>query len=443
MDDPVRLLELAAVQLWQCAILAAGLWIILTSTRSWRAASRCRLAVSALAASLLLPLGALLPWPSVTLEPLLTAPLAHSTVDWGEVVAKSSLGLSDDSAGFSETITMSLLVLWGLGALAFLVRMVGNIREMSRIADAAIIAPELAVEGLTVARNPTVSSPMVVRIFRPMIILPVDYGADGSADQLRTILAHEMAHVQRYDPIVGLLQRVAAAVFWWNPALHWINNRIDEEREKACDEIAASVAGDPVLFAQALLGHARHLSDTRHPELALAIARRPSLLSRRIEHVLTYQSRKPAPAQTAAIVICTAAALFGLIAATPRLTSDVSPAAPKMESRKDRLHGIRISGQGESRQIVEMAASDRMDTETAAPNHWRRKTGLPAGAAHPGTTNAITMSTMSRPASEVSLSSQPVRPDSADPYRRFDTLTRQYRKFDAIAQQFARFDRPA
>ena len=38
--------------------------------------------------------------------------------------------------------------------------------------------------------------------------------------------------------------RIALALLWWSPALHWISRRIDEEREVACDEAAVDRTGD-------------------------------------------------------------------------------------------------------------------------------------------------------------------------------------------------------
>lgn len=445
MSDPMRLLELAAIQLWQSAILAIALGAALGSSRSWRAAARCRLAVLTLTASILLPLGALLPWPRITLKPLPAPSFANYTVHWSGQAVESALASPGMWAKLSESLAMPLLALWGLGAGALLVRIAGHVRQMRRIADGATIVPELALDGAKIAQSPRISSPMVVGIFRPLVVLPSGYGSGGSADQLRTILAHEAAHVRRHDAIVGLLQRVAQALLWWNPALYWINDRIDEEREKACDEAAVAAAGDPLLFAQALVGCARRLSAIRHPGLALAIARRPSLLSRRIEHVLTYQSRKAPPAQAAVLLTCAAIFLFCLAAATPRLASDAPRPALAVEARQDRRPAVRTSGKARQPQIARIAiSSDHRDNGSATSDRVERNTDRPVGSAHPTLVDDRLGSTGAPVAMEVRPISEPLPADpSILDNHRFDALTRQYRKFDSFTRLFARFTGPA
>jgi hypothetical protein len=51
------------------------------------------------------------------------------------------------------------------------------------------------------------------------------------------ILIHELAHVRRHDMWVNLLQRLAEAVLFFNPAAWYLSRRISTLREFCCDEL--------------------------------------------------------------------------------------------------------------------------------------------------------------------------------------------------------------
>jgi len=77
------------------------------------------------------------------------------------------------------------------------------------------------------------STPMLVGIFRPMIVLP---NREYSSQQLQSILLHELTHMRRRDVAVKWLSLLACAAHWFNP-LVWVSKReIDRVCELSCDE---------------------------------------------------------------------------------------------------------------------------------------------------------------------------------------------------------------
>ncbi|HLA85326.1 MAG TPA: M56 family metallopeptidase [Thermoguttaceae bacterium] len=71
---------------------------------------------------------------------------------------------------------------------------------------------------------------------------------------LERIVAHELIHVRRGDPAVGVLQLLAQIVWWFHPLVWWTNRRVCVEREQCCDEqVVASLGCDPGTYAQSLL----------------------------------------------------------------------------------------------------------------------------------------------------------------------------------------------
>ena len=124
-------------------------------------------------------------------------------------------------------------------------------------------------------------APAVIGWFRPIVLLPVTALTGLSEEQLRSVIAHELAHIQRLDPFVNLFQIVVETLLFYHPAVWWLNRRIRAEREHCCDDVAVSLCHNPVEYARALTLMEEWRSA---PILAMAANRGP--LSERIFRVL-------------------------------------------------------------------------------------------------------------------------------------------------------------
>jgi len=150
--------------------------------------------------------------------------------------------------------------------------------------------------------------PKVVGLLRPTILLPVSAINGLSTDEMEMILAHELAHVRRYDMWVNLVQRVSEVVLFFNPALWYLSRRISTLREYCCDELTcrATSGSDAELrtrYASALLrivelsrqGAARRVQTFESGELAALAAggRSPSELRRRVARLFGEPLHEP------------------------------------------------------------------------------------------------------------------------------------------------------
>ena len=104
-----------------------------------------------------------------------------------------------------------------------------------------------------VVQSALAAVPTVIGWLRPVILVPVSAFTGLDPEHLRAILAHELAHVQRFDYLVNLLQVGAETVLFYHPAVWWVSRRIRRERELCCDDIAVALCGDRLLYARALL----------------------------------------------------------------------------------------------------------------------------------------------------------------------------------------------
>jgi len=109
------------------------------------------------------------------------------------------------------------------------------------------------------AYSEVVDAPAVVGWFRPIVLIPVSAMSGLSMEQLEAIIAHELAHIRRYDALVNLFQIATETILFYHPAVWWVNSVIRTERENCCDDIAVAVCGNAGEYARALatMGSAR------------------------------------------------------------------------------------------------------------------------------------------------------------------------------------------
>jgi beta-lactamase regulating signal transducer with metallopeptidase domain/peptidoglycan/xylan/chitin deacetylase (PgdA/CDA1 family) len=118
-----------------------------------------------------------------------------------------------------------------------------------------------------------VPTPIAFGTFRPLIIIPASLLLQMEPRQLESIIAHELIHIRRYDPIVNILQNLAEALFFYHPGVWWISKQIRLEREFAADASVMATLGDSgVVYASALanLEEIRLSANMTAPPLAAA-----------------------------------------------------------------------------------------------------------------------------------------------------------------------------
>lgn len=86
---------------------------------------------------------------------------------------------------------------------------------------------------------------------RPRIYLAQQLADAIPAEQLDAVLAHEYAHVRRYDPARFTLFRFVGCALFWLPALRRLAADIVDDAEIAADD--AAVRGQPLVLASAIL----------------------------------------------------------------------------------------------------------------------------------------------------------------------------------------------
>jgi beta-lactamase regulating signal transducer with metallopeptidase domain len=138
------------------------------------------------------------------------------------------------------------------------------------------------------AQSSLVQVPAVVGYLKPLVILPASALTGLTTEQLETVLAHELAHVRRHDYLVNLIQTVIEALFFFHPAMWWVSRQIRQERENCCDDLAASVCGNPATLVHALWS----LESFRQAPFA-AVGANTGSLKLRVRRLLDSRQRDP------------------------------------------------------------------------------------------------------------------------------------------------------
>lgn len=127
---------------------------------------------------------------------------------------------------------------------------------------------------------------MAVGFFRPMILIPASWLTQLPTSTLEAVIAHELAHISRFDLWVNLYQRTVETLLFYHPAVWWLSSRIRDERELCCDEIAARTTGKNLEYALALEDVAQYIY-REQPLLGMSFSGEKNMkLLKRVRHVL-------------------------------------------------------------------------------------------------------------------------------------------------------------
>src|SRR5450631_826722 len=252
--------------LWQGTAVAALAAAAMALCR--RASSRYLLGVSALVLMLLAPLATFLFYSqqhssvadtAKSSALVLTSAQAKDQVVASGVAQRSSVAPSLDALPW-------LVEAWLLGVAFFSLRSAGGflLLERERRRQSSVVSPrvleicyalqdQLGLDrAIAYCECKWLQAPAVIGWFRPVVFLPVTALTGLSEEQLQVVIAHELAHIQRFDPFVNVFQVCVETLLFYHPAVWWLNKRIRAEREHCCDEVAVALCGDRVEYARAL-----------------------------------------------------------------------------------------------------------------------------------------------------------------------------------------------
>ena len=154
-------------------------------------------------------------------------------------------------------------------------------REPASYAGLQTLATSLGVERTLLLTQSDVL-PVPLAIGSREICLPSSLIESSTPRDLEPILAHEIAHLRRQDPLLGQLARLIVVAFWWQPLNRGLADRLAAVAELRSDALTTSVIA-PTRLANALVRFAQSAST---PRIAGMPAFPSGLLSERVSSLL-------------------------------------------------------------------------------------------------------------------------------------------------------------
>jgi beta-lactamase regulating signal transducer with metallopeptidase domain len=282
-----------------------------------------------------------------------------------ENASQTTAPVNRPDAAENQPSATSGAILSAVGMLPYMVWLIGAVVVASRIwrsrrmlkclsrADSFVMSPSLRemerdillALGLQQLPRIRVSEmapiPLVLGVWKPVIVLPREIAESASDERLRDILIHECAHIVRRDPWIHLLQQMAACLFWMHPGLHWLNRQISRVREELCDNCVLQ-QGDSIAYAQTLLDVAQLCGRPRYALSTLGLFTPQWTLERRIQDLLDL--RRPTTTRTRWGAKVAVLGMFGMVGLAAGMTVGGAAAVTDKQFEPVLLRTFRNSG---------------------------------------------------------------------------------------------------
>jgi bla regulator protein blaR1 len=328
--------------LWQGAALAALAYVALALCQ--KASTRYVIAVVALIAMLASPVATFLVFrvQEAVVEQSNTTTDIQSAVNRPSVVPAKAAVHVPAQHEIAPVYLMLLVEAWFAGVVLLSLRSLGGFflierlrrRESTCVADSVLELCLQLQDRMGISRmirycqSMHLDVPVVAGWLRPVVLLPICAITGLSQAQLAAVIAHELAHIRRYDAFVNLFQVAVETLLFYHPAVWWLGKRIRTEREHCCDDAAVAVCGSPVVYARALA----RLAETKSaPQFAMALDGSP--LVERVARLLgsSRDTNTFRAANLSAGVFCLSVALLAgtaFVGSAHKLRAQTPPPAP-------------------------------------------------------------------------------------------------------------------
>jgi len=224
--------------------------------------------------------------------------------------------------------------LWMLIGLARSLWHLRNLRKSCQRIDAAALHPLVrhtlskhGTQSVALCTSNEMKVPAAIGLWNRMVVFPTWAISELSPDELNQVVLHELAHLRRLDDWSSLAQQIIKALFFFHPAVWWIERKASLEREMACDDAVLEETGRPRAYAECLARLLERSLIRRSFSMAQAAVGKVRQMSRRVAQILDPNR----PAQTgagwrpaASLVVIAAIGCSAWYSRSPRLIAFAS-----------------------------------------------------------------------------------------------------------------------
>jgi beta-lactamase regulating signal transducer with metallopeptidase domain len=315
IESLLRVTDQAAMDLlvwsWQALVLLVCVWAGLRLFRVKMPALRQQIWLISMLAVLALPLlPPLLPTSALPQQQHWKGTTMSYAAELPRLVivpaAAARIPLSNYKAGtlapkkhWLSKILPAAFCLWVAGAIFALLRSARGYMRLRRASrHACSTTPEelgSALEfpqSVSLSLSADVRSPVLLGLRHPVILLPQDLAEWTTAEEREAMIAHELAHVARFDQFTNLIPLLLNVIFFFHPLVRYGCRQFCLEREMACDDRVIGQGADAAMYAESLVKAAERSVKGKLEDLASYRLHQPAFftskqaLERRIEMVL-------------------------------------------------------------------------------------------------------------------------------------------------------------
>jgi HEAT repeat protein/beta-lactamase regulating signal transducer with metallopeptidase domain len=261
-----------------------------------------------------------------------------------------------------------IVMIWALGALGLVMSyvarrliLVGRIGDRRAVVDGLLLVElEQLVRGAKLRRRVRLTS--TARISSPIalgvaeICLPESALTELDLEQQRSMLAHELAHLARRDPLWLAFASVVERVLWIQPLNRLARRGIATAAEYLADEWAVGRTGSGVALARCLAQVAEWIQASPLGVPVAGMAEERSLLVSRVEKLLSGQG--PRSRSNWMLAIASTGVVLATIVMVPGVTG--------RSARASNVYGIAADSESSDRSLLAKAGASIASTDNAA-----------------------------------------------------------------------------
>ena len=145
-------------------------------------------------------------------------------------------------------------MLWLAGALFLVIHILAHTLRIRRVIQGTPASDDAGLQNLLddcqremgtnrsirVIVSDKIDSPALFGLMRPHLLLPSQLLEGQNFESLRYVFLHEIAHLRRYDILMGIVGSALHVLHWFNPLIGYGFKRMYADRELACDQFVMS-----------------------------------------------------------------------------------------------------------------------------------------------------------------------------------------------------------
>jgi len=242
----------------------------------------------------------------------------------------------------SDTILLIIGLLWLVGVLIAIARWLRRILQPSLPVTEALPSQNAVLASaqqrigyprtVRLRLSASQSEPALSGFLRPVITVPQSLFSVLAKDELESVFLHELAHAKRRDNLISVFVHALVCCLWFHPLVRWLERRMLDERELACDEAVMACGVPPKTYMAGIL---KVCGFPFSRAVAGISGVTSSHVQKRMEAIMSWSfesSFRPAPRWLLAVLIAAVTIVplsLGILTATLRGQAKLNPTSPE------------------------------------------------------------------------------------------------------------------